>query len=46
MLAHPGASPAVWQERGALNLPQVLQASEKISREPFSGGNLLSLLTK
>ena len=46
VLAHPGASPPVWQERGALCLPQLLQASEKVSREPFSGVNLLSLLTK
>lgn len=46
LLAQPGAPPPVWQERGTLCLPQLLQASEKVSREPFSGVNLLSLLPK
>lgn len=36
----------VCQKRGTLCLPQLLQASEKIFRKPFSGVNLLSLLPK
>lgn len=45
-LAQPEAFPRVWQKRGALCLPQLLQASEKVSRKPSSGVNLLNLLPK
>lgn len=38
--------PVFGRKEESVCLPQPLPASEKVSREPFSGVNLLSLLTK